>query len=104
MFHAAFVKISEIVSRYLASHIDFLKKAFSDNGTPSSSRLLSIPHAVAAIFCLVYVTVKTHGLPDGLAITGLSGFATAPYAVNRVSNMFGGQKKDQDGVQVVQGQ
>lgn len=80
------------IGQLLSSHIGFLKSAFSDNGTPSSSRLLSIPHAAAAIFCLVYVSVKTHALPDGLAIGGLGAFATAPYAVNRAAGVF--QKKD----------
>lgn len=73
-------------------HLDFVKKAFSDNGQPSSSRLLSIPHSAAAIFALLYVVIHTHQLPDGTATAGLGAFATAPYAVNRVSNMF--QKKD----------
>ena len=77
------------------SHLDFLKKAFSDNGIPSSSRLLSIPHFLVSAFCALYTTIKTGGHPDAMAITALSGFAVAPYTVNRVSNMFG-QKKDQD--------
>jgi len=74
---------------------EFLRKALSDNGTPSSSRLLAAAHSVAAVFCLVYVTIKNHTIPDGTVTAGLGAFATAPYAVNRVSNMF--QRKDQDG-------
>lgn len=54
---------------------------------------MAIPHSIAAIFCLVYYVIKTHTLPDGTVSAGLGAFATAPYAVNRVSNMF--QKKDQ---------
>ena len=51
--------------------------------------MLAIPHAIVACFVLLYVTLKTHGLPDGGALAGLSAFATAPYAVNKVSTMFG---------------
>lgn len=76
---------------------EYLSKAFSDNGTPSSSRLLGAFSTLAAVFCLVYVTIKNHIVPDALTTGGLAGFGTAHYAVNRVSNMFGGQKKDQDG-------
>lgn len=82
------------VSALLASHLDFLKKAFSDNGLPSSSRLLAIPHTIAAIFVLIYISIHTGTFPGLDVSTGLGAFATAPYAVNRVSNMFGGQKKD----------
>ena len=76
---------------------EFLRKALSDNGTPSSSRLLAVLHSFAAVFCLVYVTIKNHAIPDGTVTAGLGAFATAPYAINRVSGMFGGQKKDQGG-------
>ena len=44
--------IFEKIGGLLSSHLDFLKKAFSDDGTPSSSRLLLIPYSVAAIFAL----------------------------------------------------
>jgi hypothetical protein len=70
----------------------FLKAAFSDNGTPSSSRLLTVPHSIAAIFVLVYLTIHTGHYPGMDEATGLGAFATAHYAINRVSNMFGGQK------------
>jgi hypothetical protein len=80
----------------LSKHLNFVKIAFSDNGVPSSSRLLSIPHFVVAGFSILWTTIKTGGHPDYLAITALSGFAVAPYAVNRASNMFSYQKKDID--------
>ena len=85
------------IGSLLSAHIDFLKKAFSDNGTPSSSRMLCVPHSAAAIFVLVYLAIKTHTYPGIDTATGLGAFATAPYAINRVSNMFGGQKKDREG-------
>lgn len=74
---------------------EFLRKALSENGVPSSSRLLAAAHSLAAIFCLVYVTLKNHVIPDGTVTAGLGAFATAPYAVNRVSSMF--QKKSDNG-------
>lgn len=88
MWKTLFQKISALC----ASHLDFMKKAFSDNGTPSSSRMLAIPHSLASIFVLVYLSVHLARFPGLDEATGLSAFATAPYAVNRVSNMF--QKKD----------
>lgn len=87
-----FAKLLAKIVSLLGAHLNFLKSAFSDNGLPSSSRLLLVPHCITACFVLVYVALKTHGVPDGMTLTGLGGFATAPYAVNRVSNMFG--KKD----------
>jgi hypothetical protein len=71
-------------------------KAFSDDGQPSSSRLLTVPHSIVALFCAVYMTVKTGGHPDAMALTALGGLATVHYAVNRASNMF--QRKDDKGV------
>jgi len=92
MNKAFLVRGLDVAAKLMGSHLDFLKKAFSDNGTPSSSRLLSIPHFFVSAFGVLYSTVKTGGHPDALAITALSGFAVAPYTVNRVSNMLG--KKD----------
>ncbi|VVB52839.1 Uncharacterised protein [uncultured archaeon] len=77
------------ISAKIAEH---LRKAFSDNGEPSSSRLLALVHSVVASFVLVYIAIKTHGWPDGGTSAGLGAFATAPYAVNRASKMF--DKKD----------
>jgi hypothetical protein len=67
----------------------YLKNAFSDNGSPSSSRLMTVPHSLAAIFCAIYMTVKTGGHPDGTSLVALGGFATVHYAVNRASTAFG---------------
>lgn len=75
-----------------SAHIDFLKRAFSDNGTPSSSRLLTIPHTITACAALLYIVYKTHGI-DGMTASGLGAFAGAHYAINRVTTAFG---KDKD--------
>lgn len=76
----------------------YLKQVMSDAGVPSSSRWLSLLHSFIACGCLVFVTIKNHALPDGMTLTGLGAFSTAPYAINRASNMFGGQKKDKPDV------
>src|SRR5579859_1010595 len=68
---------------------EYAKKAFSDNGSPSSSRLMTIPHSIAAMFCIIYMTIKTGGHPDGMSVTALGGFATVHYAVNRATNAWG---------------
>jgi hypothetical protein len=74
----------------------YLKSAFSDNGNPSSSRLLTVPHSLVACGCLIYVVIKTHGFPDGTVLAGLGAFATAHYAINRATTAFGKDKKDKD--------
>ena len=74
---------------------EFLKQAFSDNGTPSSSRLLTVPHSIAAIFVLIFVAVKTHTYPDAVQGSALGGFATVHYMVNRVTTAWG--KRDNGG-------
>lgn len=79
------------------SHLNFVKKAFSDNGQPSSSRLLTLLHSLTSIFLLLYIGIKTRTWPSLDVATGLGGFAVVHYGVNRVSGMFGGQKKDRDG-------
>lgn len=68
---------------------DFLTGAFSDGGTPSSSRLLTIPHSIAAIFVLVFVAIKTHTYPSAAEGTALGGFATVHYVVNRATTAWG---------------
>lgn len=64
----------------------FVTQAFCDNGVPSSSRLLTIPHVIASIFVLVYVTIKNHVIPDATVLGGLGVFATVHYAVNKAGN------------------
>lgn len=83
----------------LAKTFQWLKNVFSDNGSPSASRLLTLPHSLVACGCLIYVCAKTHMMPDGMTLTGLGAFATAHYAVNRATNAFGkdqGPKPDMD--------
>jgi hypothetical protein len=77
--------------------VQYAKKAFSDNGSPSSSRLMTIPHSLVAMFCVVYMTIKTGGHPDATAVIAAGGFATVHYMVNRATNAFGhdqGSKPD----------
>jgi hypothetical protein len=78
--------------------LDWLKKAFSDNGQPSSSRLLTALHSLAATFVLVYIAVKTRIYPDSAQGAALGGFATVHYMVNRITTAWGkSDKGDQDG-------
>ena len=67
----------------------WVSKAFSDGGSPSSSRLLTAVHSLVACVALVFVVIKTHTLPDGMTLTGLGAFSTAHYAVNRATTAFG---------------
>lgn len=67
--------------------IDWLKLAFSDNGTPSSSRLLGAACTLSAIAALLWVVFKTTHVPEATALVGLSGFGTAHYLMNRASTV-----------------
>jgi hypothetical protein len=73
--------------------IDFIRKAFSDGGNPSSSRLLTLGHSLVASFVLVFYVLKTKQLPDGGTLGGLGAFTTAHYLVNRATTAFGKQEK-----------
>ena len=64
----------------------FTAQAFCDNGVPSSSRLLTIPHSMAAIFVLIYATMKNHQVPDATICGGLGAFATVHYFVNKAGS------------------
>lgn len=76
---------------------DFVKQAFMDNGVPSSSRLLAAVHSLAAAFVLVFVSVKTHAVPDGTVCGGLGAFATAPYLINKAGSAIESFSKKKDG-------
>lgn len=73
--------------------LDWIKKAFSDNGAPSSSRIMMALSTTCVLFGWLYAVIKTHQIPDGAASAGAGALATAPYAMNRVSNMWG-KKQD----------
>jgi hypothetical protein len=68
---------------------EFLKQAFCDNGTPSSSRLLTVVTVFSSAFALLYAVITTRLIPDGGALMGLGAYASSPYAVHRASKMFG---------------
>jgi hypothetical protein len=79
---------------------EFIKNVFSDNGIPSSSRILAATHSLAAVFALLFYVVKTHSMPDGTALGGLGAFATSPYLVNKAGSAiesFSKKDKTQDG-------
>jgi len=84
MFKSVLTRLGVLAS----GHLDFVKKAFSDQGSPSSSRLLTIPHTITACVAVLYIVFKTHTI-DGMTASGLGAFAGAHYAINRVTTAFG---------------
>lgn len=73
--------------------VQYCKLAFSDNGSPSSSRLMTLLTVLVSCGTLIYSVVKTGGhFPDGMTLTGLGTFAVSPYAINRATTAWG---KDQ---------
>ncbi len=71
----------------------WVAKAFSDNGTPSSSRLLTAISMIVVLAGWLFVAVHNHQLPDGAATAGAAALGTAPYALNRATTAWG---KDKD--------
>ena len=67
----------------------FIQQVFSDNGTPSSSRIYTGLHTLAAIALLFIATIWNQGkLPDATIIVALGGFATVHYLVNRSTSAW----------------
>jgi hypothetical protein len=63
----------------------FLRGAFSDDGAPSSSRLIMYQHSCVACFILIFLSVKNHAAPDPLVIAALGAFVGVAYGINRFS-------------------
>ena len=76
----------------------FLGKAFSDNGQPSSSRIISAWLSVSSMSLIWFIAHHMMQQPvDKLAvwmgnlplfIGALATFSTAPYGISRLSTMF----------------
>jgi hypothetical protein len=88
---------------YFDGFVQFLKAAFSDNGTPSSSRVISgwlCISSMALIWFIVrhmvYMTADKLAIVVGALpyiIAALAGFTVAPYGINTLSNVFDRTKK-----------
>ncbi len=81
--------IIDALSKLGGSHLSFLKGAFSDKGTPSMSRLMTVPAAFASIFALLWHVVHNGKMPSYYESLGLATFGTAHYAVNRATTAWG---------------
>ena len=66
---------------------EFIKLAFSDNGNPSSSRILGAISALVSCASLLYLVIHTGKAPEATATLALSGFGTAHYIANRASTV-----------------
>ena|SRR5271166_2766083 len=83
---------------------DFIAKAFSDNGQPSSSRIISAWLSVSSMSLIWFIAHHMFSQPVDklsvwmgnlpLVIGALATFSTAPYGISRLSTMFnkGGEK------------
>jgi hypothetical protein len=65
--------------------INFCRDAFSENGTPSSSRILTAISMLCVLISYVYVSFHAGHLPDATSATGAAALGTAPYALNRAT-------------------
>jgi hypothetical protein len=88
--------------------ISFVARAFSENGQPSSSRILSAWLSVSSMALIWFIVRHMQGLPveklqpwvAGLPyiIGSLATFAVSPYGVTKVTGMFrkAAPKKDDE--------
>src|SRR5271166_6358047 len=77
---------------------DFIAKAFSDNGQPSSSRIISAWLSVSSMSLIWFIAHHMLSQPvDKLSVWmgnlpmlvgALATFSTAPYGIGRLSEMF----------------
>lgn len=78
---------------------EFIKGAFTDNGSPSSSRIFGAACALTTIFCIVYVTITTKHIPEATGTAALTAYGTSHYLVNRVSTAWGKKNTEEDAKQ-----
>lgn len=72
--------------------LDFIKQAFSDGGTASSSRIISFICTLAVIAWITHVVCHSHALPDAITMGGATAFSTSHYIANRVTTAFATNK------------
>jgi hypothetical protein len=88
----------------LKSVVNFIAQAFSENGQPSSSRIISAWLSVSSMSLIWFTVHHMMGQPvDKLAVWmgnlpmvvgSLATFSTAPYGIGKLAGMF--KKNDQD--------
>lgn len=66
--------------------MDFWRGVFSDNGSPSASRILMLLHFIIGSIWGTHVVYHTHTMIDAVTLAGLTAFVTAPYALNCARN------------------
>lgn len=74
--------------------MSFIRSMFSESdGSISEARVQSMLHCIAGISWIsMFMVHNQFHLPDIATLGGISTFIVGPYAVNKVSTMFG---KDQ---------
>lgn len=70
--------------------MDFWKGVFSDNGSPSFSRIATGFALAFACGWVTAIVMKTHALPDFM---GLIGFVGVLYGINTAPKMRGDSEK-----------
>lgn len=68
--------------------IQWIKEVFTAGSGTSFARCSTAVTTLVGCWAVVHVVLKTHALPDALALTGLAGWMTAPYAISKASTIF----------------
>ena len=72
----------------------WISRAFSDAGTPSSSRLMTAVSMLVVLIGWLHVAIHTHTMPDPLGTGAAAALGTAPLTLHSVVNGWG---KDRSG-------
>lgn len=72
--------------------IGYLKSVYSSGDCASFSRWATTVTVLTSCGCLLLVVFKTHALPDATSLGGLSVFATAPYGIGKLAQVYGSRQ------------
>ena len=68
--------------------LKYIQSVFSAEDCASFSRWATAVTVLASCGCVVFVTVKTHALPEAASLGALSVFSTAPYGIGKIAQTF----------------
>jgi hypothetical protein len=63
--------------------MSFLREVFSEDGQGSASRVMMAFHALVGALAVLHVSIHHHAIPDAATMAGVTGFVSAPYAINK---------------------
>lgn len=75
--------------KFLSDLSNWISKAFSDDGVPSSSRLMTAVSMLIVLIGWLHVAIHTHAMPDAMGTGAAAALGTAPLTLHSVVNGWG---------------